>query len=361
LFDATRKQQFIDFNGLSLGILMNNIRSIFLLYLLLGPVDVFADSGANDQTSLDKGGSTEALSSADPLNLIDSIRREILDDQSMDVEIIAHRACWQSAPENSLPSLAACIHSGVKIVEVDVRRTKDRQLVLLHDETLDRTTNGSGFIHDYTLEEIKALRLRNRDGRFGKSHAALTQETIPTLRQALEFSRGKLILNLDVKDDDIAQQAFDEVDALNMGSQILVKLREAPDSKRLLNYTLPEGALFMPIIFQCNAQWQGFCGDTLSDLVLRYKQYKPIAFEIVFSELDYLKEGIDAIQSMNARIWVNTLSSTIAAGHGDLQALDDPDANWGLFRNLGVNMIQTDYPYVLKNYLDSLDKSAVNP
>ena len=339
---------------------MNKIRCAVSLLILLAAVGVSADNEANSNASIDGSGSVNAVAFTAQLNLIDSIRREMLDHQSTDVEIIAHRACWQSAPENSLQSLAACFQSGIKIVEVDVRRTKDRQLVLMHDETLDRTTSGSGFLHDYTLAEIKALRLRNRDGRFGRNGAEFTEELIPTLRQALEFSRGKLILNLDVKNDEIAQQAFDEVDELNMGSHILVKLREAPDSDRMKNYTLPTGALFMPIIFQCDAQWEGFCGEKLSDLALAYKKYKPVAFEVVFSDLDYLQEGIDAMQSMNARIWVNTLSSTIAAGHGDLQALEDPDANWGLLRNMGVNMIQTDYPEALRTYLAAPDGSKVN-
>ncbi len=284
---------------------------------------------------------------------ITDIRRNILDPGSGEISIIAHRSCWQNAPENSLLALAHCIQAGVNIVEIDVRRTKDGHLVLLHDKTLDRTTNGSGYLRDHTLSEIKQLKLRNRHGKKGAVVTELTDAKIPTLSEVLDFSRGKLILNLDIKDDAVAQQAFDLVERKGMGEQILVKLREAPDSDRLKNYTLPNGALFMPIIFQCGHKWKGFCAEKLSEIVQDYKGYNPIAFEIVFNDIEYLKEGMTAMQSMNARVWVNTLSPKLAAGRDDIQALEDPDAHWGLFRDMGVNMIQTDYPIKLTQYLNS--------
>src|SRR5690606_27341521 len=79
------------------------------------------------------------------------------------------------------------------ILEVDPRYTKDSVIVLMHDETLDRTTNGSGRVADHTWEELKKLKLKDPRGR-------LTPYRIPTLAEALEWAKGKTVLVLDQKD-----------------------------------------------------------------------------------------------------------------------------------------------------------------
>ncbi len=80
---------------------------------------------------------------------------------------------------------------------------------------------------------------------------------------------------------------------------------------------------------------------------------QPIAFEVKARTEEYIKEGSSEIALMGARLWVNTLSQTPekAAGHIDRLALRNPDAHWGRLITLGVNMIQTDEPAALLNYL----------
>lgn len=101
--------------------------------------------------------------------------------------IIAHRGRDATTPENTLAAFRHSIDRGITILEVDVRRTKDDELVLLHDETLDRTTNGTGRIAELTLAEAQAL-----DAGQG--------ERIPTLRESLRFvaDAGTSLL-LDIK------------------------------------------------------------------------------------------------------------------------------------------------------------------
>ncbi len=77
--------------------------------------------------------------------------------------------------------------------EIDPRLTKDSVIVLLHDATLDRTTTGKGKLSDYTWEEVKQFRLKDKDGN-------VTPYRIPTLQEAIDWARGKTILNLDKKD-----------------------------------------------------------------------------------------------------------------------------------------------------------------
>lgn len=95
-------------------------------------------------------------------------------------------------PENALETFAYLLAHGPMLIETDVRKTSDGQLVLLHDETLDRTTTGTGPVAEKTLAQIKALKLIDNDGKE-------TSFRIPTLTQALAWARGRAILQLDVK------------------------------------------------------------------------------------------------------------------------------------------------------------------
>lgn len=95
-------------------------------------------------------------------------------------------------PENSLEAMDNALSYGYGLMEIDVAQLKDGTLVLMHDDTLDRTTNGSGALKDMTWDEIKPLVLKDSDGTLTKFH-------IPTLKAALEWSVGRTILTLDIK------------------------------------------------------------------------------------------------------------------------------------------------------------------
>ncbi|WP_260288503.1 glycerophosphodiester phosphodiesterase family protein [Peribacillus aracenensis] len=74
-----------------------------------------------------------------------------------DLLIIAHRGDSSEAPEHTMPAYEKAIESGADYIEIDLRMTKDGQLVAMHDETVDRTTNGKGKVSDYTLKQLKDL------------------------------------------------------------------------------------------------------------------------------------------------------------------------------------------------------------
>ena len=93
----------------------------------------------------------------------ETIRKAFLDPKSDQVLVVAHRGNWRSAPENSVAAIDSAIQMGVDIVEIDIHKTKDGQLILMHDDRVDRTTNGKGLIKDYTLAEIKKLKLKDKD------------------------------------------------------------------------------------------------------------------------------------------------------------------------------------------------------
>ena len=89
------------------------------------------------------------------------------------VYVAAHRGWSTVYPENTMEAFRAAIDLGVDQIETDVRVTRDGELVLIHDETVDRTTNGSGRVIDMTLSELKALDACNGKAQFSFSYFAL--------------------------------------------------------------------------------------------------------------------------------------------------------------------------------------------
>ncbi|TWU14096.1 Glycerophosphoryl diester phosphodiesterase [Symmachiella macrocystis] len=107
--------------------------------------------------------------------------------------ICAHRGASNTHPENTLAAFREAIRLGAQMIEFDVALTKDGQLVLLHDPTLDRTTDGSGPVGDFTLAELKKL-----DAGSWKS-AEFAGERIPTLDEALKIMPENIWLNVHLK------------------------------------------------------------------------------------------------------------------------------------------------------------------
>ncbi len=96
-------------------------------------------------------------------------------------------------PENCIPSFEKTLSMMPSFFEIDPRMTRDSVIVLMHDATIDRTTTGTGRVSDYTFEELQQFSLVDREGN-------VTPYKIPTLEECIEWSRGKTILNLDIKD-----------------------------------------------------------------------------------------------------------------------------------------------------------------
>jgi len=107
------------------------------------------------------------------------------------IVVVAHRGAHKTVPENTLASLEKAIELGVDYVELDVRRTKDGVLVLLHDASVNRITNGKGKVEDLTYDEIHKLNIRARTATGGQK--------IPTFDEFLEHAKGRMKLYVDHK------------------------------------------------------------------------------------------------------------------------------------------------------------------
>lgn len=126
-------------------------------------------------------------------------------------------------PENAIETFEYVLRHTPAFFEIDPRLTKDSVIVLLHDATLDRTTTGKGKLSDFTWEEVKKLRLKDKDGNE-------TPYRIPTLKEAINWARGKTILNLDKKDVP-PQMIVDIIKANNAGSFVMVTVHNAQQAK----------------------------------------------------------------------------------------------------------------------------------
>ncbi|HVF97390.1 MAG TPA: glycerophosphodiester phosphodiesterase family protein [Flavisolibacter sp.] len=115
--------------------------------------------------------------------------------------IDAHRGgVVKGFPENSIEAMANTLRYTPAFMEIDPRLTKDSVIVLMHDATLERNTTGTGKVSDYTLQELKQLRLKDGEGN-------VTSYQIPTLKEAIAWAKSKTILDLDKKDVPLAMTA----------------------------------------------------------------------------------------------------------------------------------------------------------
>lgn len=111
------------------------------------------------------------------------------------IVVAGHRGLKAFYPENTLLSFMKAIEAGVDMIEFDLRLTRDKHVVILHDETVDRTTNGTGKVGDYSLSELKSL---DAGGWFGKAFEGLK---IPTLLELCNLLADypELLLNVEIK------------------------------------------------------------------------------------------------------------------------------------------------------------------
>ncbi len=112
---------------------------------------------------------------------------------------IGHRGACGYEPENTLRSFASAMQLGVDMVELDVYTCKSGEIVVIHDQNVDRTTNGTGFVADKTLSELKTLAT-------GKG------EQIPTLSEVLDHINRKVKVNIELKGDNTAKPVFELIE-----------------------------------------------------------------------------------------------------------------------------------------------------
>jgi len=149
------------------------------------------------------------------------------------VQIIGHRGARGIEPENTIRSYQEGLELGVDYIECDVHMTKDSHIVLMHDHTVDRTTNASGQVNSFTFEEIRRLDA-------GKG------EKIPTLQELLDLARGKVKLHIELKDETATEPTIRLVEKNGMVGQVFLTSGNTETLKKVrqLNPNIPTEHIF---------------------------------------------------------------------------------------------------------------------
>lgn len=236
------------------------------------------------------------------------------------IVVIAHRGDHTSAPENSLLAIENAILDGADFVELDIRTTKDGKLILMHDATVDRMTNGHGKINELSFDTIRQLKLFNKNS----SNSDTLQ--IPTFEEALAICKNKIHIYLDFKNANV-QQVYDAVIKAKMENQMVVYINASNQFADWRKY-VPK----MPLILSLNTKIKD------SAEMIQYLNRNPI--DILDGDwTEYAPETVKAAFSNGVPVWA------------DMQAAKEDEAYWSKGIALGLLGIQTDHPKELVLFL----------
>jgi glycerophosphoryl diester phosphodiesterase len=256
------------------------------------------------------------------------------------IMVVAHRGDWRNAPENSLLAFKNAAAMGVDVVELDLNKTKDGVIVIMHDQTIDRTTNGKGKPADYTFEEIGKFGLRNGLGRVTNNH-------IPTLKDVMLALKGKnVMVNLD-KSYPYYHEAYAILKETGTLKQALFKAEVTYAELKEKYPSLIDSIIYMPIVNLDKSDARKIITDYL-------KNMKPFAFELNFGKdtSSVLKDN-RFITKTGAKVWLNSLWASLNAGHEDDLAVEQGNTkdSWDWLIAHGATCIQTDRPKQMLEYL----------
>ena len=260
--------------------------------------------------------------------------KNLFDDSSYKVWLCAHRANTQKGiadgiPENSLTSIEYAINAGVEMIELDARPTSDGILVLMHDNTIDRTTNGSGAVGDYSYQQLQQLYLKDAAGN-------LTNERIPTLEDALKKGKGKVYFNLDIVNKNVAVATMVALlKKLDMENEVLLYV----SNNR--NYAYDLKAANSALLLHPMAK-------ASDDITYFASSYTDNVQMMQLSTSDALAGAMT--EDIKSKGWL--LFSNIV-GANDTNMLSDNYSGLVGMINKRINVVQTDYAELAAKYLKS--------
>lgn len=243
--------------------------------------------------------------------------------------VAAHRGDHMNNPENSKAAIKETIKQNIDIIELDVRKTKDGKLIIMHDKTVDRTTNGKGNVNDYTWRKLKKLRLLFK----GNS----SKEKVPSLKKVFKLIKGKIMIDIDFKLDDVdaIKQTYKLIEKCNLENQIIFFLYDHHYIPEL--YNLNKNVKIMPRAH-----------DSIEvEEILKYDYIKIMHIDDSFYSDSLMKK----IRDRNIRIWSNSLR--------EYDKMEEQNKNSGfeqLLEKKHINVIQTNLPEELLKFLKDKNK-----
>ncbi|GEA60141.1 cellulose binding domain-containing protein [Vibrio comitans] len=259
-----------------------------------------------------------------------------------DIMIMAHRADWRAFPENSLPAIQSALDKGIEIIEVDIRMTSDGVIVLSHDTSVNRTTDGSGSISSMTYDDILQLRLREYLG----GETTVTDLHMPTLQEALELIDGQAMIFLD-KGWPLREEAYELVKSMDMLDYVIFDTSSGPDA--VAEFGRKDNRI---------QQLYRISANNVDDIPhFEDLNYVPYAYSLNYN--DYLEphiqpDTLERIQANGTKVMYNTLWYGQTPDATDEVSHFNPDAGWGrLIRHMRADIIQTDNIDEMTYWLDN--------
>ncbi|MHA4807051.1 glycerophosphodiester phosphodiesterase family protein [Flavitalea flava] len=231
--------------------------------------------------------------------------------------VISHRANHVKVPENSIAAINEAVKCGANYVELDLRTTKDGFLVLSHDGSVDRMTDGKGNVKDLTLEEIKQLKLKSPVASDTKIYR------VPEFKDVLKVCKKRINIYLDFKDAD-PQETYNQIKAAGMEKQVVVYLNKA-DHYKLWKKAAPD----MPLM------------ASVPDEIRTPEQLGFFLGQIQIEVLDNVMDSamLAVTRKAGVAVWL------------DVEAPDEGPVTWNAALGKNIQGVQTDHPKALIDYL----------
>ncbi len=234
--------------------------------------------------------------------------------------VIAHRGNHENAPENTIAAYENAIKIGVDYVEVDLRTSKDSQLVVMHDATLDRMTDAKGLVNQFTMDTLKKIKVYN------KTHPEYGFHHIPLFEDVLAECKGKIYIYLDFKNASV-KQTYQLLLKYKMEKQVVVYINSINQLFEW-NKLAPQIPLMvsLPENVQNKASLEKFTSQNSFDILDGNFQL-------------YNKELVKTALELNKPIWA------------DIQSYNEGVTEWDRAIGLGIKALQTDHPSSLIAFL----------
>ncbi len=243
---------------------------------------------------------------------------------------------------NSPNAMINAIKNGADIVEIDVAETSDKKYYAFHQDFEPRHLLIDEKIRDLSSQELDSLFLYNNS--FCK-----TDFHVPKLSEMLNsLTNMDVLINLD-KCDEFDGHLLEELDQYHLEENLIIKGKCDQKFLNIVNNHMNK-YMFMPVIYTK----QDF------DVLSRYEDINIVGYEFIFEKLtdEHVSEEIlSDIKGKGYFLWVNSL--TLGKGHylsadmdDDISILNNPDEGWGKLFKMGFNVIQTDWPNMLRDYIN---------
>jgi len=219
------------------------------------------------------------------------VMNEVRNPESKNVLVAAHRGDWRNTPENSIQALKNCINMGIDIVEIDLKKTKDGHLILMHDKTIDRTTTGKGRPEDFTLDSLETFFLK-------RDYGIATKHKIPTFEEYMLAAKDRMFICVD-KCYPYLKEVVDVLQKTGTANQVILN-----SEKNFQENRKDYGDLITKINFKPVVKLDNLNSNTQ---VMEYaSELKPIVMELVFkSDTSRFVQNSTLLKSQKIKIFVN--------------------------------------------------------